>query len=78
MEQAHQTATNNHINRYERLGKCRSIISGIGIIIWPAEAGDEVCDAIAEVAFLRRILIKGDLSIRPVFQSEITVFEMSF
>jgi hypothetical protein len=34
MEQAHQPATNNHINRYERLGTCRSMISGIGIK-WP-------------------------------------------
>jgi hypothetical protein len=32
MEQAHQPATNNHINRYERLGTCRSIIPGVGII----------------------------------------------
>ena len=31
MEQAHQPATNNHVNRYERLGTCRSLISGIGI-----------------------------------------------
>jgi hypothetical protein len=31
MEQAHQPATNNHINRYERLGTCRSMISGIGM-----------------------------------------------
>jgi hypothetical protein len=31
MEQAHQPATNNHINRYERLGTCRSIIPGVGI-----------------------------------------------
>jgi hypothetical protein len=28
---AHQPATNNHINRYERLGTCRSMIPGIGI-----------------------------------------------
>ena len=33
MEQAHQPATNNHINRYERLGTCRSIIPGVGIIL---------------------------------------------
>ena len=31
MEQAHQPTTNNHINRYEGLGTCRSIIPGIGI-----------------------------------------------
>jgi hypothetical protein len=29
---AHQPATNNHINRYERLGTCRSMIPGVGII----------------------------------------------
>jgi fructose-1,6-bisphosphatase/inositol monophosphatase family enzyme len=34
MEQAHQPATNNHINRYERLGTCRSIIPGVGINSW--------------------------------------------
>ena len=32
MEQAHQPTTNNHINRYEGLGTCSSIIPGIGII----------------------------------------------
>jgi hypothetical protein len=31
-EHAHQPTTNNHINRYERLGTFRSIISVIGII----------------------------------------------
>jgi hypothetical protein len=31
MKQAHQPATNNHVNRYERLGTCPSMISGIGI-----------------------------------------------
>ena len=31
MEQAHQPATNNHVNQYERLGTCRSMIPGVGI-----------------------------------------------
>jgi hypothetical protein len=35
MEQAHQPATNNHVNRYERLGTCPSMISGIGISAVP-------------------------------------------
>jgi hypothetical protein len=38
MEQAHQPASNNHINRYERLGTCRSMISGIGITILSGNA----------------------------------------